>query len=161
MDQRIKHGHAVCRNGSPTYRSWQLMRQRCHNPRDHNFAKYGARGILVCERWRDSFANFFADMGERPPGTTLDRWPDREGNYDPGNCRWATPKQQSSNIATNVWIEIDGVRRTLPEWAYAAGIDVERVRQRLLRGWDARRAVTEIPRHYRISAGSRPGEGRC
>ena len=148
MDLRKKHGHAACRNGSPTYRSWQQMRQRCDNPRASQFAKYGARGITVCDRWRDCFANFLADMGERPAGTTLDRWPNGRGNYEPGNCRWATPRQQSCNISTNVWLEIDGVRQTLPEWAYAAGLDVERVRQRLLRGWDAKRAVTKPARYY-------------
>ena len=81
--------------GTPTYRSWASMIQRCTNEKRHNYAYYGGRGITVCVRWRD-FDAFLADMGERPDGTTLDRI-DNEGNYEPGNCEWATPKQQSNN----------------------------------------------------------------
>lgn len=83
--------------GTPTYRSHQAMIQRCTNPRNDKYAYYGAAGITVCDRWRQSFFNFLADMGERPEGTSIDRWPDPAGNYEPGNCRWATPKQQGEN----------------------------------------------------------------
>jgi hypothetical protein len=75
------------------------MLSRCENPAAPNFQWYGARGITVCERWR-AFANFLADMGERPSGTTLDRIDGTRG-YQPGNCRWATPAEQSQNISTN------------------------------------------------------------
>lgn len=89
---RIKHGMY----GTPEYRSWQAMKQRCHDPNAFRFPSYGGRGIVVCSRWRDSFENFFTDMGIRPPRTSIDRI-NGDGNYEPHNCRWATFKQQAEN----------------------------------------------------------------
>ena len=90
------HGQAVRGHMTPTYNSWMQMRRRCRDPKHGQWANYGGRGITVCDRWRDSFANFLADMGERPDGTSIDRI-DNDGNYEPGNCRWATPLEQSHN----------------------------------------------------------------
>lgn len=81
---------------TPEFRVWQGMKDRCHNPRSHAYCDYGARGIVVCDRWRESFAAFYEDMGERPPGTSLDRI-DNNGCYEPGNCRWATASEQRRN----------------------------------------------------------------
>ena len=78
------------------YKSWAAMKVRCQNPTNPGYARYGAVGITVCERWQ-KFENFLADMGPRPPGTSIDRYPDGAGNYEPGNCRWANSEQQSSN----------------------------------------------------------------
>ncbi len=91
------HGHSRSHHGGPssTYESWGAMLQRCNNPNAGNYSRYGGRGIKVCERWL-KFENFLADMGERPEDMTLDRI-DVEGNYEPGNCRWATAKEQSAN----------------------------------------------------------------
>lgn len=88
-----KHGHSLKSGSSPTYNSWRSMKTRCLNPNHSSYRDYGGKGIRVCDRWL-VFANFLEDMGERPEGMTLDRWPDGKGNYEPGNCRWATLSQQ-------------------------------------------------------------------
>lgn len=81
---------------TPTYNSWRSMLARCSDSTHRNFKDYGGRGITVCSRWRESFENFLADMGERPPDKSLDRI-DTNGHYEPGNCRWATRTEQNRN----------------------------------------------------------------
>jgi hypothetical protein len=93
----FRHGNSVGYKVTGTYHSWRSMIQRCTNPKRHNYKWYGARGVTVCERWRMSFDAFLADMGDRPKGTTLDRFPNKEGNYEPGNCRWASQREQMRN----------------------------------------------------------------
>lgn len=96
------HGHAkVNGRSSPTYTSYVKMIDRCTNPKNDAWHNYGGRGIVVCQRWLDSFENFLADMGVRPPGTSIDRI-DNSGHYEPGNCRWATVAEQRHNMRTNV-----------------------------------------------------------
>jgi hypothetical protein len=92
-----KHGHAVHGRLTREYHSWRAMMGRCYRPDDREFHRYGGRGIGVCDRWKSSFESFLADMGERPAGTTLDRFPNNDGNYEPSNCRWATPAEQAKN----------------------------------------------------------------
>jgi hypothetical protein len=85
---------------SPEYTTWLAMKKRCYYPKHEKWRIYGGRGITVCDRWRYSFANFLADMGHKPsPEHTIDRYPDADGNYEPGNCRWATPLEQQWNRA--------------------------------------------------------------
>src|SRR6266487_506032 len=92
----FRHGHATRKKGiTGTYRSWANMLDRCKSKRRSDYPRYGGRGIRVCRRWRD-FARFLEDLGPRPPGLQLDRIDNSRG-YEPGNCRWATPKQQANN----------------------------------------------------------------
>lgn len=88
----VKHGH----NKTRTYISWCSMWARCTNKKLKSYEYYGGRGIGVCDRWKD-FGLFLQDMGERPEGRSIDRFPDNDGNYEPSNCRWATPKEQRAN----------------------------------------------------------------
>lgn len=89
------HGHRTSKDPSGTYRTWMAMHRRCSRPGSVSYQYYGGKGIKVCERW-SNFERFLADMGERPAGKTLDRV-DGDGHYEPGNCRWATPKEQAQN----------------------------------------------------------------
>lgn len=130
-----KHGLA----DTPIHKIWIDMRQRCENPNRHNYKHYGGRGIKVCERWQ-VFENFLADMGNRPPGLTLERI-NTNGDYEPGNCKWATIIEQRNNMRSNHWITIDGTRKTIGTWAKERGWDERFIRMRLRRGMSERDAV--------------------
>lgn len=99
-DRKMAHGHtkrqADGQVTTPTYRSWSSMRTRCKRPSEKHAKNYRDRGITICKEW-DNFSQFLLDMGERPEGTSLDRYPDVNGNYEPGNCRWATVSEQARN----------------------------------------------------------------
>jgi len=124
-----------------TYSSWAEMRRRCLNPNHRKYHRYGGRGIKISKRW-DSFRNFLKDMGERPDGTTLDRYPDNNGNYEPGNCRWATPKQQGSNTSACRKIVVGGKQfQTLKELAESLGIKRLTLHMRLKRGMPLEKAL--------------------
>lgn len=119
----VSHGFAKRGAKRPKeYNSWMHMIGRCTNKNHMRFPWYGAKGIIVCERWR-KFQNFLDDMGFAPSVThTLDRYPNKSGNYEPGNVRWATPTQQARNTSKNKMIEHDGVTLCASEWAEKFGV---------------------------------------
>lgn len=134
-----KSTHGECHK-TPEHRSWQAMLARCNNPEHHAHRNYGGRGIRVCDRWSgdEGYTAFLSDMGRRPKGTTLDRYPNKDGNYEPGNCRWATPRQQLRNTRVNRLIEFRGETFTIAEaserfnkssalirWRLGTGMSVE------------------------------------
>jgi hypothetical protein len=135
------HGHSPHRKMSPTYISWVSMVTRCHNKNHNSYPEYGGRGFSVCERWRGSFAAFLNDMGERPKNTTLDRHPNRSGNYEPGNCRWATHQEQQRNRDDVRTFTAEGKTLYLSDWSKLKGLTVNTLHARLRRGWELNRAL--------------------
>lgn len=119
--------------GTPAYHSWSAMIQRCTNPKHPKYQSYGARGITVCDRWME-FANFMADMGQKPPGLTLDRI-DNDGNYELGNCRWATRREQQNNRRNTTFVETSSGAMPIAEAAREAGMTIKGIRGRIRRGW--------------------------
>lgn len=134
IKRNYRHGKAKTR----TYITWAHMMQRCLNPKVQNYGNYGGRGISVAPRWL-SFENFLADMGEKPTGLSLDRI-NVNGNYEPGNCRWATYEQQVNNKRGNRYVEYKGERLTVSQWARRMGLTVGTVKSRLAR-WPVEKAL--------------------
>jgi hypothetical protein len=127
---------------TPAYNNWRHMLTRCCNPRSRAFAAYGAKGITVCERWRTGFENFLEDMGPRPsPKHQLDRYPNQTGNYEPGNVRWATARQQARNRRNNVNLTVDGKTQSIAAWSAEAGINASTLQRRVATGMSPERAV--------------------
>jgi hypothetical protein len=127
---KVQHGH--CRKGAHTltYTSWLGMRDRCNSKNHSEYKRYGARGIRVCERW-DTFANFLADMGERPSRKhSVDRR-DSDGHYEPGNCRWATSVEQSRNRKYAKNITLNGETLHALDWAQKLGLSINTIRKRI------------------------------
>ena len=150
MPTPMRHGSPV--NKMPEYKPWRSMRRRCYSPSYEYFHLYGGRGISVCEQWRNSFDKFLADMGPRPPGTSLDRYPNKDGNYEPGNCRWATPAQQSANTNLNALFTLRSETFHLAEWARRSGLKMTTLQARLSKGADLETALT---------APLQPGRRKC
>lgn len=127
---------------SPTFKTWDSMKQRCLNPNAPDYPKYGMRGITICNKWLESFNNFLADMGERPEGMSIDRI-DVNGNYEPSNCRWATRSQQQRNKSNSIYIEWQGERKSIPEWADITGITRKIISARIKAGWSIHDTLTK------------------
>lgn len=127
------------------YRIWVGMKSRCQSPTNPRYYMYGAKGVSVCEKWKgkDGFKNFISDMGDRPSANhSIDRYPNKNGDYEPRNCRWATDKEQANNRNSNIICEIDGVTKNLAQWGELNGIPQTTIRNRINRGWAMDRAVT-------------------
>jgi hypothetical protein len=130
------------------YAVWRGMWERCTKPDARSYKNYGGRGIKVCERW-ESFDNFLSDMGERPPLHTIERI-DNDGDYEPGNCRWATRKEQNRNKRQNRLIEHDGVVMCLVEWAERFGLRSDALRRRMdVQGMSFAEAIS-APMRYSV-----------
>lgn len=125
-----------------TYSIWNSMKQRCNNEKSLFFAHYGARGVFVCDRWKDSFQNFIDDMGECPSGMSIDRI-NNDGPYSPENCRWSSKKTQARNRRSNKVIEFNGQIKTLSEWAESLNIKLGTLHSRLNRSkWPVEKAFS-------------------
>lgn len=114
---------------------WQGMLRRCYYQKDKQYHNYGGRGITVCERWRKSYDAFVEDMGPRPSTKhSVDRYPNQDGNYESGNCRWATSKEQQNNRRNNRILTLMGRSQTMAQWAEELGISIYALSGRLSRG---------------------------
>ncbi len=144
-----KHGHTTGGIRSGEHVCWMQMLARCHNPRSNEWQHYGGRGIAVCQRWRDSFESFLADMGGRPSRAhSIDRIDNTLG-YEPGNCRWATRTEQNRNKRTNRFLSIGGVRKTIAEWSEVSGLSRDTIKSRLSYGWKESDVLRPVARGKR------------
>lgn len=139
----------------PEYKIWASMLERCQKPTHHAYARYGGRGIAVCDRWASEggYTRFLDDMGRRPDGLSLDRI-DNDSGYSPENCRWATRKTQGLNRSTNVMLTHNGKTMPVSEWSLSVGLTDGTLRERLRRGWEVEKALNTPP-VFRGLVGSR------
>jgi hypothetical protein len=126
---------------TPEGKAYDSMMGRCHNPRNKDYARYGGRGIVVCERWRASFSSFLEDMGPRPAGASIERVNNDVG-YEPGNCVWADAVAQCNNRSSNHFLELGGRRMTIAQWSRELGIHSRTIAGRLARGLSNEEALT-------------------
>lgn len=138
------HGKAA----TPIYYIWRSMMDRCHAPKSNAYSRYGGRGINVCERWQ-SFEDFYADMGDRPEGKSLERI-DNNGDYSPENVVWADAKAQANNRRSNVILEHNGEKKTMQQWADQLGVKIQTIWARIDRGWTVDRALTQEVRNVLV-----------
>ena len=124
-----------------THRSWHHMIDRCYNQKHPHHRHYGGRGISVCQRWRDSFVAFLEDMGDRPEGLTLERIK-TDGNYEPGNCKWATFTEQNRNKTNGTELTFNGETKSVTEWAELLGVPRRALFARIKAGWSVEDTLT-------------------
>lgn len=141
----LKHGMVK----SPEYRIWKGIKYRCFNSRAREFKWYGGRGITMFAAWKDSFVEFFNYVGKRPsPRHEIDRFPNNDGNYEPGNVRWALPIQQQRNTSANHLVNVGGRMLCASEAAEIVGIKADTLIHRLNRGWSDEMALTHPVRDW-------------
>lgn len=150
---RTQHGHAVAKSKPQTYTAWTSMRQRCYNQLHKAYPSYGGRGIKICERWIHSYTNFLTDMGEPTAlGLTLER-KDNNGDYTPDNCIWATTKEQNRNQRTRAWLDINGERKPVWQWAEETNQPASTIYSRMRKGWTGQEVLygrTRKPKRGRV-----------
>ncbi len=140
-----KHGHSSRTVQAPEYGCWASMNDRCYNPNRPTYKYYGGKGITVCDRWRggNGFMNFLADVGPRPsPKHSIDRYPDKSGNYEPSNVRWATPPEQNRNREGNHNLTFRGETLCLTDWATRLQMSVRGLKHRLNNWNDLEKSLT-------------------
>lgn len=155
-EQRKTNGRTTTRGypchrkrNSTEYRIWKSIKDRCLNSNHVAYPRYGGRGITICEQWRTSFLAFLSDVGERPGKThSLDRYPDKNGSYEPGNVRWATTHQQNRNRTDNVFLTFNNETLVLADWALRRGMKIKTLASRIRRGWPVELALS-APIGYR------------
>lgn len=141
----LKHGDSRKRNGqkaAPEFATWLSMRQRCYDPKNKAYRFYGARGITICDEWLKSYSSFLAHVGRKPsPEHSIERI-DNNGNYEPGNVRWATRVEQCNNRRSSHFLDWNGKCQTMAQWGREVGIDPLTLSARLSRGWSAEKTLT-------------------
>jgi len=151
LHQEIRTKHGL--HGGKLYYAWQSMIARCFNPKTKNYHNYGGRGITVCDRWKESIANFIFDMGiPDNKSLTLERI-NVNGNYEPSNCKWASMKDQQRNKRNNNVIEFNGESLCMSEWCEKLGLNKSTLNNRLtVRGWSIEKSLTTPARKKSISS---------
>lgn len=147
----VFHGYTTGGRYHPLYSTWAQMLSRCNSKSARGYKNYGGRGIKVCERWLN-FALFLEDMGEKPsPHHTLDRFPNNNGNYEPGNCRWATQSEQQRNKRLNRLLTYNGKTQCITEWAEEIGTTTNVLYTRIKLGWSVEDVLT-VPVKKKLTA---------
>jgi len=143
IDKSTTHGMTKTKE----YQAWCSIKARCYNNNNIHYHSYGGRGIIVCDSWINSFETFIKDMGMCPDNkTSIDRYPNNNGNYESSNCRWANDIEQARNTRTNYIIIFNGISMTLQEWANKTGIDRKTISNRIDKfNWTVEDALTIRP----------------
>jgi hypothetical protein len=139
----------------PLYSVWQGMKRRCYNPNFKQFKDYGGRGIRVCDRWLTDYATFESDMGTRPEGTSIDRYPDPDGDYSPENCRWATKQMQQRNQRRSRRLVIDGIDYLAVDLSHKYGIKTDTIIARAKKGLPFDMVISHSRAPYTITKENR------
>lgn len=143
-EANLSHGMT----GSTEHNSWRGAKERCYDTKHILYKRYGGRGIRMCDRWRNSFEDFLSDMGPKPsPNHQIDRYPNQNGHYEPGNCRWATRKEQCNNKTTNHLLSYKGRTQTMMQWSRELGINYYTLRSRKRIGYTDEQAITGSLNH--------------
>lgn len=132
----FKYEHKIMVSKHPYYKVWIGLRARCYNVTDKNYEDYGGRGIIVCDRWLNSFMNFVKDMGIKPSKKHSVEREDNDDNYTPANCKWGLPIEQQNNKRSNIKITYKGKTQNLSQWSREIGINRETLKSRLRKGWE-------------------------